>query len=100
MPLLPPTNVFGFPVGSDSIHVLWYAPPEESLNGILRYYLIHLFEEETSRDIFEPASNATYVSSLHPFYTYVIRVAAVTVGVGPFSSNITIRTGQDGEMVV
>ena len=36
------------------------------------------------------------VDSLHPHYSYHCTVAAVTIAGGPFSSNITITTAQDG----
>ena len=45
--------------------------------------------------------NVTYteitVSSLHPYYSYGCRIAAVTVSTGPFSTAITVLTKQAGK---
>ena len=37
------------------------------------------------------------VYSLHPYYFYEIRVAAVTVGPGPFSMATVVQTQQDSK---
>lgn len=77
----------------------WIQPPLESFNGVLRYYWINIVEEDTSRAYFEYLlGNGGFLSSLHPFYTYTVSVAAVTIAPGPYSNNITITTYQDGEM--
>ena len=39
------------------------------------------------------------VSSLHPYYSYECRIAAVTVSMGPFSTALTIITKQAGEKI-
>ena len=36
------------------------------------------------------------VGPLHPYYTYTCTVSAVTVGEGPPSELITVRTAEDG----
>ena len=52
---------------------------------------------ETGRD-FTVYSNTTQVTleHLHPFYTYTCRIAAETVGRGPFSEYITIQLPEAG----
>ena len=37
------------------------------------------------------------VSSLHPYYSYECRIAAVTVSMGPFSTSLTVTTKQAGK---
>lgn len=39
------------------------------------------------------------ITSLHPYYVYECRVAAVTVIRGPFSTAVQVRTGEDGKIV-
>lgn len=96
VPLLAPTNLTGSAIASHSASLSWTPPPEDSLNGILRHYQVDIIEEATSRQFSVlSSSNQTILSSLHPFYSYVISVAAVTVGAGPFSVNITIVTHED-----
>ena len=41
------------------------------------------------------------VVGLHPDYTYLARVAAVTsVGAGPFSSSVQVRLPEDGKLLI
>ena len=101
VPDYAPENLTGFAVDSQSISLSWLPPPLESLNGILRHYQLTILEEPTARNFSVLSSSSqSLVSSLHPFYSYVISVAAVTVGAGPFSGNVTIETHQDGEAVI
>lgn len=89
----------GTAVDSRSISLSWGPPPAELLNGILRDYQIDVVEEQTLRRFSVHTSSSHYLLSfLHPFYDYVVSVAAFTVGNGPFSNNITIETHQDGKM--
>ena len=37
------------------------------------------------------------ITALHPFYDYNFTIAAYTVGKGPYSSGLVIRTYQDGK---
>ena len=41
--------------------------------------------------------NAVNVSTLNPFYTYSITVAAVTIGSGPYGLPLSIKTPEDGK---
>ena len=88
----------GFAIDSQSISLSWHSPPVDTLHGILRYYQIDVIEEQTKTSFsFNSTNNQlTVISLLHPYYKYVISVAASTVGTGPFSENITIETHQDG----
>ena len=38
--------------------------------------------------------------ALHPYYSYSIRVTAVTVAAGPAASPVVIRTNEDGKLHV
>ena len=39
------------------------------------------------------------MDSLHPFFTYTFRVAAFTVGVGPYTAPIIITLPESGEII-
>ena len=39
------------------------------------------------------------VPTLHPFYTYTCIVAAVTVGLGPYSTAVEVELPEDGKQV-
>ncbi len=38
-----------------------------------------------------------YLSSLHPYYTYTLTVAAETVALGPSSAAVSVQLPEDGE---
>ena len=56
--------------------------------------------EIESGDILQLVSQSTQVniSNLHPFYSYSCSVAAVTIGVGPFSDYIPAQTDEYGRL--
>ena len=41
-------------------------------------------------------TNVLNISGLHPYYTYSLSVAAVTIGPGPYGLVLTIRMPEDG----
>ena len=47
---------------------------------------------------FQQTSNTAeaIIQSLHPFFTYIIAIAAETVDVGPFTEGIVVRLFEDG----
>ena len=40
------------------------------------------------------------VESVHPNYDYMCIVAATTIGLGPFSTSIVVRTSEDGKFAL
>ena len=56
---------------------------------------------ETGRLLSFTAVNTTTLSvpTLHPFYTYNCIVAAVTVGLGPYSTAVEVEMPEDGKQV-
>ena len=76
-------------------------PPTTHHNGIIRHFVIIITEINTGSE-FQLTSEATLevVSSLHPFYTYEVVVAAVTTDTGPLSDSIVFQLPEDGKMQV
>ena len=71
----------------------WQPPPFDSQNGIIRHYEIVLVELETGTTSNYTTTETTItISSLHPYYLYEYRVAAVTIATGPFSDPISLQT--------
>ena len=95
-----PTNLAVLNVTSTSVSVMWEAPPTELQNGVIRHYQVTAFEVDTGQTVTlrATASTAFTVGELHPYYTYRISVAAVTVATGPLSIPISALTLQDGEL--
>ena len=78
----------------------WQEPPPDTHNGVLRYYTVSVFEEATrTNTLLNTSGSITHftVPSLHPYYLYRVRVAAATVGLGPYSSPITFLMPETGE---
>ena len=85
-------------VTNSSFYLVWQNLPAADQNGIIRYYLVNITEEDTGRQFQQLMSLANYilVGSLHPFYTYVCSVAASTIDVGLYSPPLTITTLEAG----
>jgi hypothetical protein len=93
VPSSPPTALLLTPISPLTLSIKWQPPPINFQNGIIRFYIIRVLEEETFLKTINTTDNATYfpLEPLHPHYLYNISVSAVTVGVGPFSIPESIR---------
>ena len=101
-PEAPPVMISQGNVMSRSVDLAWVAPRGDRQNGVIRYYMIEVYENDTGMVIpYQTLSDQTSftVSSLHPFYTYSIRIQAVTVSPGPLSTTITVNTLQDSKRI-
>ena len=79
---------------------MWQAPPVETQNGEIRYYVVKVTEEETmTTTLLNTSDDSTifFLDELHPYYNYIISVAAVSVGRGPFSSQSTVQLPATGQ---
>ena len=85
-------------MSSTIITLFWDPPPADAQNGIITQYRINITEVETGRffTLFSTTTSVN-VTTLHPYYTYNCVIAAATmIGVGPYTSVITVVTLQDG----
>ncbi len=91
-----PSNLTGVSDDSSSITLSW-DEPDGRLNGILRAYWINITEVPTGDEFsFVTTTTSIVINNLHPYYTYLWRVAAVTVNEGPYSALQSITTMEDG----
>ena len=82
------------------MQLAWLPPESGGQNGIIQRYLISVTEVDTMRQFqLTSASPFATVLGLHPHYTYSFAVAAVTVGEGPYSEEISVQTLEDGEQM-
>lgn len=96
-PSSPPQNVSSTAADSTSVQLTWIPPESSGQNGIIQHYLISVTETETTRQFqLTSSSTSATVTSLHPYYTYTFSIAAVTVGQGPHSEEISVQTLEDG----
>ena len=92
-PSSPPEKVTSGIVTSTSIILVWQPPPLESQNGIIRSYEIVLVETQTvTTSVYSTTETTITISSLHPYYVYEYRVAAVTDATGPYSDPLSVQT--------
>ena len=94
----PPKNLTAEIVGSSTATFVWSPPLQNETNGLIYSYQIILHEQETNTSqIFQQSvlQNSFTTNNLHPFYHYIVSVAAYTIGLGP-SLSINILTLEDG----
>lgn len=98
VPAAAPEQASGSSPTSTSIVLTWSPPPAVSINGIIDYYVVEIMENRTGRSwtLHSPNLYLT-LGSLHPYYVYVCRVAAFTVGRGPFTPYFEVITAEDGK---
>ena len=94
-----PSNTTGMALNSTHIHINWDPPPADQHHGELIEYRINVNVIETSNSLLvssAPDVTEAIIGPLHPYYTYNFTILAVTVGEGPPSTVITVRTEEDG----
>ena len=96
-----PQHVGGVTVSSTSVHLTWDPPNPMQQNGIVKFYVINLTEVESGMQS-RHSINQTQITieNLHPFYTYNLTVAAVTVSEGPHTEVVSIMTDQQGLEII
>ncbi len=79
-------------ITTTSLSLSWDPPQFDQQNGIIRYYVVNIVDLSTftSRTLNINAISIT-ISNLRPFFVYNISVAAHTIGLGPYSSQLTIQ---------
>jgi receptor-type tyrosine-protein phosphatase F len=88
---------------STSIRVTWAPPPEDKQHGDIKYYKIYFVEhtdpEALTKEvtISNPNTHEYVIDQLRKWTEYKIWVLAGTsVGDGPHTDQINIRTDEDG----
>ena len=90
-------RIQGNAVNSTTVQLQWEPPAVADQNGVIRSYRINISVAETG-SVFQLTSETTAlnISGLHPYYTYNLTVAAVTIGPGPFGAVLTIQLPENG----
>ena len=98
-PSRPPLQLMSLKT-SNSLTLLWDPPSNESQNGIIRWYVIQILENDTSTTTTHYSNNTQItIENLHPYYTYKCSVAAFTVGVGPYSAILAVQLDEDSKQL-
>ena len=84
-------------MSSTSISISWNPPPAIQQNGIIRKYSVALYNPVMNHTLmYTSLSTSLNVSVLSPYTKYSVRVAAITVAIGPYSDYHNITTMEDG----
>ena len=83
---------------SISFTLSWTLPPPENLNGIITGYSVNVTSTATGEvTLFTTILDFMSVTSLRPYTLYLCSVAAqTTVGMGPYTSPLIVRTNEEG----
>ena len=96
----PPLNFTTNEVLLRSFTLVWDLPPPSERNGIITGYNISITSLNSlfaAPQLFFTTSLSINVDSLDPHTNYICIIAANTaIGIGPFSLEIIVMTGQDG----
>ena len=94
-PTGPPLNPNGVTLSITLLTLSWSPPEPIHINGIIDHYVVNVLEVY-SNQVFVLITKDTsiQVGPLHPFYLYECTVAAYTVGLGPFSSPVSVQAGE------
>ena len=98
VPSGPPLMFNAIAQSSQSIILVWEPPSPEDQNGLIVGYTINITDLETG-ERYQHLSTSTNITigSLTPFTTYICIIAARTnIGIGPFSTVVTVQTLEDG----
>ena len=98
-PVAPPAEITVVEVTSTSVRLEWTGPPPDKQNGVILQYILNVTVLGMKHNAYYTSSDVTSftVDNLHPYTMYIAVIAAETsIGVGPFSSLITMETLEDG----
>lgn len=96
-PSAAPTSISINGIKSTSFNISWDLPPVDQINGVIQLYAVQVQVSDTSETLnYESFTTSLLLTDLHPYYTYTVFIAAVTVATGPFSAGNTVQTKADG----
>ena len=104
VPGAPPQDVSVYVESSTSLQVVWSPPPENKQNGMIVYYKIFYVPKEKSDSeatvvtIKNPDTREYVLDDLLKWADYRIwMLAGTSVGDGPKSVPVEVRTDEDGK---
>ena len=81
-----------------SIFLRWTPPPPDQRNGLLTHYIISIMYNGQQTNVTLPSASEEHTLQARPYSDYILSIAAVnSVGRGPFSAVVDVRTQEDGQ---
>ena len=97
VPSGPPKSLIATPSDARTLVLTWRPPAEEDRNGVIRGYTVNVTGVLSGQvQQFETEETQLTVQHLHPYYSYNCSAAARTVGLGPFTNNVTAEMLEAG----
>ncbi len=95
-----PREVVARTVADKSFIVTWKEPEPSKQNGRIIFYVIEVTSlDRNHTKIINITGRSLVLSNVHPFYTYLITLAAATsAGQGPYSEPVFYVAPEDSEL--
>ena len=78
------------------LNITWLPPPVIDINGVIKHYLIEVTEIITGQVIISNATEEHILVHVRPGIEYHCRVAAFTIGLGPFTHYFIVTSQESG----
>ena len=98
VPISPPGNFSNITLSPTNVTFSWNPLPPPDRNGIIISYVLNITLLATGQ-VFQYTSTSTSITitGLQPFSSYSCLIAAATaVGLGPFTTVLSLTTPEDG----
>ena len=93
--------IFVIAINPSTLSLSWNSLASFNANGIVREYIVNVLVQDSSEHYqYSTVNTSIILTELHPYYTYTVYIAAVTIGRGPFSAGRTIRMPQNGKFII
>ncbi len=87
-------------VGTDYADISWSPPRDDLHNGVIRHYYVQLTTEITNiTKIVSTVSTSIFITDLHPYTEYSVRIAGHTTRTGPYSEPEFLQTLTDCKLL-
>ena len=91
-PTTPPTNIEVYFLNDTSVFLSWRPPSAEYRNGIARGYDIEVVDLNTTTTfVYTTQDPNLLINNLDPDKVYMCRIAAITIGKGPYSELVNFN---------
>ena len=100
-PSEPPINLVLVDIEARSFSLHWEPPPPESVNGIIRKYIINITIPDMGETMVYSSYNMSLnVHGLHPYTIHHISVSAFTISAGPYTEILDVETEEDSKFCI
>ena len=101
VPASAPLSPYGIAVSPYLIDLFWQPPRAIDINGDIDFYIVEVTEIVTGQfSVFHAVEDFINVGPVRPGYAYQCRVAAFTIGQGPFTDYFIVTSQELGMIYI